>query len=74
MVAPNEQDFVNGKLIVVTLIEGKQEASITVGEPGSPTPPALVSIKPYLDAGLTEREALRQVLNIAAISVRGATS
>lgn len=74
MVAPNEHDVVNGKMIAVTLIQGTQEASITVGDPGAPSFPAHVSIKPYLDAGLSEREALRHVMAIAAISVRGATA
>jgi hypothetical protein len=74
MTPPNEQEVVNGKLVVVTLIAGKGEASITVGKPGSPSHPAHISIEPFLKAGLDEREALRRVKEIACIAVRGATA
>lgn len=73
MTQPNEQHVVNNKLIIVTLIAGKAEASITVGPLGNPSHPEHVSIQPFLDAGLDEREALRRVMKIAEISVRGAT-
>ena len=73
MAQSNEQSVVNNKLIIVTLISGKAEASITVGPLGNPSHPEHVSIQPYLDAGLSEREALKQVMRIAEISVRGAT-
>ncbi|WP_143188274.1 hypothetical protein [Burkholderia ubonensis] len=74
MTAPNEQEVVNGKLVVVTLVAGINEAAITVGNPGSPSRPAHVSIAPFLKAGLDEREALKSVKEIACIAVRGATS
>ncbi|WP_175682685.1 hypothetical protein [Burkholderia cenocepacia] len=73
MTQPNEQNVVNNKLIIVTLIAGKAEASITVGPIGNPSYPQHVSIQPFLDAGLDEREALKRVMQIAAISVAGAT-
>ncbi|CAG9259483.1 conserved hypothetical protein [Burkholderia diffusa] len=73
MTQPNEQSVVNNKLIIVTLIAGKAEASITVGPVGNPSHPHHVSIQPFLDAGLTEREALKRVIQIAEISVAGAT-
>jgi hypothetical protein len=75
MVAPNEQEVVNQKfLVIVTLIAGKNEASITVGPPGNPSHPAHVSIEPFLKSGLNEREALKRVKEIACIAVRAATS
>jgi hypothetical protein len=74
MTAPNEQHVVNNKLIIVRLDVGKAEASITVGLPGTPSHPESVSIQPFLDAGLDEREALKRVMAIAVIAVRAATS
>lgn len=75
MVAPNEQEVVNQKfLVIVTLITGKNEASITVGTPGKPSHPAHVSIEPFLKAGLDDREALKRIKEIACIAVRAATT
>ena len=74
MADPNVQKVVkNGWLVVVLLVASRAEASITVGPVGSPSHPRHVSIKPYIDAGLTEREALERVMEIAEIAVAGAT-
>lgn len=74
MADQNEQKVVKSKwLIIVTLIATRAEASITVGPVGSPSHPRHVSIKPFIDAGLTEREALTRVMEIAEIAVAGAT-
>lgn len=73
MVAPNEQEVVNGKYLVIVTLAGNDEASITVGELGNPSHPAKVSIEPFLNAGLDEREALKRVKEIACIAVRAAT-
>lgn len=74
MTAPNEQHVVNNQVIIVTLDAGKADASITVGPLGKPSHPENVSIQPFLDAGLDEREALKRVIAIAVIAVRAATS
>ncbi len=75
MAAPNEQEVVNNKfLVIVELVAHKSEASITVGPLGNPSHPANVSIEPFLKAGLDEREALKRVKEIACIAVRAATS
>ena len=73
MVTPNVQDVVNGKLIVIQLIPGQALASIAIGPPGGARPFGSVSIKEWLDAGLSDHEALQRVLEIAKFSVRGAT-
>ncbi|QPS45764.1 hypothetical protein I6G56_26860 [Burkholderia humptydooensis] len=74
MQQPTVQEFVNGKVVIVALLAGTAEAVITVGPAGRPSHPDKVSIRPFLDAGLSEHEALQRVLQIAIISARGSTS
>ncbi|WP_143810910.1 hypothetical protein [Paraburkholderia piptadeniae] len=76
MGAPNEQNFVDGNLIVVTLIAATAEASIAVSRPpaGPAVPPQHVNIKPFLDAGLSERDALKRVMEIASIAVQATSA
>lgn len=74
MVAPNRQEFVNGNVVIVSLIPGRLEVSISIGTLGAAPIVGSVSIQPSLDGGLTEDDALSRILEIAAISVRGAMS
>ncbi|MDR5881084.1 hypothetical protein [Caballeronia sp. LZ032] len=70
MATPNEQSLVAGKLIIVALVPGKGEATISVGK----SRPAKVRIQSFLDAGLDEREALKRVMEIASIAVQAAAT
>ncbi|AOJ74365.1 hypothetical protein WJ35_04265 [Burkholderia ubonensis] len=55
----------HGVLIVVTLISGKGKASFVVKHPkGNVSPAKEVEIDHYLEAGLSERDALSEVLKI----------
>lgn len=75
MVSPNEQMVVNGRRVLVQLVQEKAEAFVTVGSPITPNaPPERVSIQPFLDGGLDERAALKAVLALVAAGVRGATA
>jgi hypothetical protein len=72
MVPPNVQDVVGQTLIVVQLVQGRAVAWISVGKIGAARPIGEVSIKELLDAGLSEHDALRRVLNIAKLAIQGA--
>ena len=59
------QEAVNGMLIVVTLVQGKAEASFVLRSPNGKTAhPRHVSIEHYLKAGMSEHDALKNVLGI----------
>jgi hypothetical protein len=74
MVNPNRRAVVGGYEIIVTLIPGKAEASITIKHPKhGPSHPKHVSLAPLLKGGLSEHEALENVLEIVTISVGGTT-
>ena len=74
MAIPNQQRFVNGKVIIVTLAPGQEAVFLTVGPVGSPSHPDKVSIKPFLSGGLNESQAILAVMDIAEIAVKAVTS
>lgn len=72
MVAKNKRAVVKHHEVIVSLIEGKGEASITVVRPkNGPSHPRHVSLQPFLDGGLDDEAALKSVLEIAVIAVDG---
>ncbi len=75
MVAPNRQCVVRQHLIVVSLVPGKSEASVTIRPPDGararPHAPRTVSIEPLLKGGLSEADALAKVMELVAIGVEG---
>jgi hypothetical protein len=73
MVAPNKQRFVNGKTVVVALA-GENRAMVDVLPRPKVGAPDFVSIKPLIDGGLDEIQALEYILEIAATAVAAATS
>ncbi|WP_110301593.1 hypothetical protein [Dyella sp. AtDHG13] len=72
MANPSVQGVVGQTLVVVQMVEDQPIAWISAGRIGGARPMGSVSIKEYLDAGLTERQALQRVLDIAMFAVRGA--
>ncbi|SIO50878.1 hypothetical protein SAMN05444172_2619 [Burkholderia sp. GAS332] len=65
MAEPNVQEVVNGVLIVVTLVKDKAEASFVLRHPkGSTSYPKHVDIDQYLKKGMSEQDALKEVLKI----------
>lgn len=60
---------------VVTLVTGKPEASIAIRPPagarGGLHSPKVVSIEPFLKAGLSEAEAIEKVLELVSIGLEG---
>lgn len=74
MAAPNEQVVVNGNLISLQLVEGQTDAFLVIRGSGPVTPPARISLKPMLEGGLTERQALQHTIRIIEVAVRAVTS
>jgi len=72
MAEPNIQELVSGVLISVTLISSKSEASIVMKFREKVGHPRHVSIEHYLKAGISERDALKEVLNTAKNVIQSA--
>jgi hypothetical protein len=67
----NRQRAEGNHLIAVTLVPGQQRAAVTVRQPaGGGRSPEFVDLAPFLNAGLSDAEALDCVLRIVAIGVR----
>lgn len=73
MVSPNEKSLVNGNEISTTLI-GSDAVSITIRlASGAIAHPMTASIEALIKGGMSERDALRYVMQIAAYSVGAAS-
>lgn len=72
MAEPNVQEVVSGVLIIVTLVKSKSEASIVMQFREKTGHPRHVSIEHYLKAGMSERDALNEVLNTAKNVIQSA--
>lgn len=67
---PYLQEVVNGRRVAVKLVPGTAQVEIFVGTPSPLFEPPYVDVQPYLDAGLSEREVLERVMELAATTVR----
>jgi hypothetical protein len=71
--APHKEQVVRGVKVIVMLIAGKAEASIAVvpppGKGGGLLPPRHVSVRPFLDGGLSEADTVDRVMELVVLGV-----